>query len=274
MAAKKRSGKKAPASKASKARSKKASTRAGSSKKVSKKASKKKKKASKKTSPVAAAAPVAKKTRAAKKKSVGKKRAGKKSPAPAPERIPAPPESEPGEGSEDGDDDDGDDGEEETVDDDEPDEGEPYDLAPSFDLPDQHGQSVSSADLAGNPYVLYFYPKDDTPGCTTEACGFRDALSEFEAAGVTVLGVSPDSPASHKKFADKFGLTFQLLSDPDKQLAKAYGIWVLKKNYGREFMGIERSTFLVGADGRIKQTWRRVRVNGHVAAVQEAAASL
>jgi peroxiredoxin Q/BCP len=270
MAAKKRSGKKAHASKA---RSKKASTRAGASKKASKKAGKRKKKASKKASAVVAAAPVAKKK--ASKKRASKKRAGKKSPAPAPERVAPPVESDEGEGPMDSDDDDdGDDGDESPGDDDEPDEGELGDPAPHFELLDQHGRTVSSDDLAGKPYVLYFYPKDDTPGCTSEACGFRDAQSAFEEAGVAVLGVSPDTTASHKKFADKCGLTFQLLSDPDKILAKAYGTWALKKNYGKEYMGIERSTFLVGADGRIKQVWRRVRVNGHVDAVQQAAASL
>jgi peroxiredoxin Q/BCP len=263
MAAKKRSGKKAPSKKA---RSKKASTRASASKKTVKKASKKKKKASKKASAVAAA-PVAKKA----KKKAGKKRAAKRTPAPPPEPMLEPEESEGGEASADDDSDDGDGDEEPSDDDDEPDEGEP---APSFELVDQDGQTVSSADLAGAPYVLYFYPKDDTPGCTTEACGFRDALSELEAVGVSVIGVSPDSAASHKKFAGKYGLGFRLLSDPEKSLAKAYGTWVLKKNYGREFMGVERSTFLVGADGRIKQTWRRVRVNGHVDAVKAAAARL
>ncbi len=264
MAAKKRSGKKAPSKKA---RSKKASTRASVSKKTAKKASKKKKKASKKASPVAAPAPVAKKAKA--KKKASKKRVARKSPVPPPEPMPEPEESEGGEASDSDDDDDGDD--EPSDDDDEPDEGEP---APSFELVDQDGQTVSSADLAGTPYVLYFYPKDDTPGCTSEACGFRDSLPELEAAGVRVIGVSPDSTASHKRFASKYGLGFRLLSDPEKSLAKAYGTWVLKKNYGREFMGIERSSFLVGADGRIKQSWRRVRVNGHVDAVKAAATRL
>lgn len=267
MAAKKRSGKKAPSKKA---RSKKASTRASAGKKTAKKAAKKaskKKKAAKKARAVVAVAPVAKKV----KKKAGKKRASKRTPAPPPQPMLEPEESEGGEGSADDDSDDDDGDEEPSDDEDEPDGGEP---APSFELVDQDGQTVSSADLAGAPYVLYFYPKDDTPGCTTEACGFRDAHAELEAIGVRVLGVSPDSAASHKKFASKYGLGFSLLSDPEKSLAKAYGAWVLKKNYGREFMGIERSTFLVGADGRIKQTWRRVRVNGHVDAVKSAAEHL
>jgi thioredoxin-dependent peroxiredoxin len=151
---------------------------------------------------------------------------------------------------------------------------QPGDRAPSFELSDQHGASVSSASLAGKPYVLYFYPKDDTPGCTTEACGFRDAHADFESTGVRVLGVSPDSVASHQKFVGKYGLPFSLLSDPSRELASAYGVWALKKNYGREFMGIVRSTFLVDAEGVVRKVWRGVRVNGHVPAVQAAAAEL
>ena len=148
------------------------------------------------------------------------------------------------------------------------------DAAPAFDLSDEAGRRVSSADLAGQPYVLYFYPRDNTPGCTVEACGFRDAMPAFEAAGVRVLGVSPDSVASHVRFRDKYDLSFALLADTDRQLANAYGTWVLKSNYGREFMGIERSTFLVGPDGVIRAVWRRVRVAGHVDEVQSAAAAL
>ena len=148
------------------------------------------------------------------------------------------------------------------------------DPAPSFQLLDQSGEQVSSADLAGQPYVLYFYPKDDTPGCTTEACGFRDALPAFERLGVRVLGVSPDSPASHQRFRGKYSLPFTLLADTEKQLATAYGAWALKKNYGREYMGVVRSTFLVGSDGVIRKTWRSVKVNGHVDQVQAAAAEL
>jgi peroxiredoxin Q/BCP len=148
------------------------------------------------------------------------------------------------------------------------------DRAPSFGLTDQAGGSVSSASLAGHPYVLYFYPKDDTPGCTTEACGFRDAFPEFEGAGVRVLGVSPDSVASHQKFVGKYGLPFTLLSDSERSLASAYGVWALKKLYGRESMGIVRSTFLIDGEGVIRKVWRSVRVNGHVAEVQAAAAQL
>jgi thioredoxin-dependent peroxiredoxin len=148
------------------------------------------------------------------------------------------------------------------------------DRAPSFELPDQAGGTVSSASLSGHPYVLYFYPKDDTPGCTTQACGFRDSFGDFEGAGVRVLGVSPDSVASHQKFVGKYGLPFTLLSDSSRSLASAYGVWALKKLYGRESMGIVRSTFLVDAEGVIRKVWRGVRVNGHIAEVQAAAAQL
>lgn len=148
------------------------------------------------------------------------------------------------------------------------------DTAPGFALPDDTGAEVSSADLAGTPYVLYFYPKDDTPGCTTEACGFRDALPDFEKLGVRVLGVSPDSSASHQRFRAKYELPFTLLSDADKSLSSAYGAWALKKNYGREYMGVVRSTFLVDAGGVIRNAWRGVKVNGHIDKVQAAAAAL
>jgi peroxiredoxin Q/BCP len=148
------------------------------------------------------------------------------------------------------------------------------DRAPVFELVDQGGESVSSASLAGQPYVLYFYPKDDTPGCTTEACGFRDAHPDFERVGVRVIGVSPDSVVSHQKFVAKYGLPFTLLSDGAQALASEYGVWALKKNYGREYMGIVRSTFLVDADGVIRKSWRGVRVNNHVAEVQAAAAAV
>jgi peroxiredoxin Q/BCP len=148
------------------------------------------------------------------------------------------------------------------------------DTAPSFALSDQAGAQVSSGELAGQPYVLYFYPKDDTPGCTTEACGFRDALPAFEKLGVRVIGVSPDSSASHERFRAKYELPFTLLSDTDKQLSNAYGAWALKKNYGREYMGVVRSTFLVDSEGVIRNAWRGVKVNGHVEKVQAAAGAL
>lgn len=139
--------------------------------------------------------------------------------------------------------------------------------APAFSLPDETGALLSSASLAGKPYVVYFYPKDDTPGCTKEACDFRDNLRAFNAAKVRVIGVSPDDPKRHAKFKEKYGLTFTLLSDVDKKLIEAYGVWVKKLNYGREYMGVQRSTFLVDKSGKIRKAWHGVRVPGHVEAV-------
>ena len=139
--------------------------------------------------------------------------------------------------------------------------------APTFSLKDQTGKVVHSASLKGQPYVVYFYPRDNTPGCTQEACDFRDDWSSFETAGVRVFGVSPDSEKSHEGFVSKYRLPFTLLSDPDKALAQAYGAWALKKNYGREFWGIVRSTFLIGSDGKVRRVWRNVKVAGHTQAV-------
>ncbi len=146
--------------------------------------------------------------------------------------------------------------------------------APAFTLNDQNGESVSSDSLAGKPYVLYFYPKDDTAGCTTEACNFRDSAPKFGSKGLRVIGVSPDSEASHARFAGKYGLPFTLLSDPDKKLCEAFGVWTEKQNYGRTYMGVQRSTFLIGADGTIKKAWRGVRVPGHIDSVLEASAAI
>lgn len=148
------------------------------------------------------------------------------------------------------------------------------DAVPAFEALDQAGQTVSSSSLVGAPYVIYFYPKDDTPGCTTEACGFRDELAVFAEQGVKVLGVSPDSSASHARFAQKYGLGFTLLADTDKQLAGLFGVWKLKQNYGREYWGVERSTFVVDAEGKIRKQWRGVKVAGHVPAVLQAVAEL
>jgi thioredoxin-dependent peroxiredoxin len=139
--------------------------------------------------------------------------------------------------------------------------------APPFSLPDETGTVVSSASLAGKPYVIYFYPKDDTPGCTKEACDFRDNLKAFNSAKVRVLGVSPDDPKRHAKFKEKYSLNFTLLSDVDKTLISAYGIWIKKLNYGREYMGVQRSTFIVDKSGKIAKAWNGVRVPGHVEAV-------
>jgi peroxiredoxin Q/BCP len=143
--------------------------------------------------------------------------------------------------------------------------------APSFKLFDQSQEEISSASLAGQPYVLYFYPRDNTPGCTREACDFRDLGARFKKLKVRVFGVSADSVKSHGGFAEKFSLPFSLLSDPDKKLISAYGAWVKKQNYGREYLGIERCTYLIDAEGKIKKAWRQVKVNGHVEQVLEAA---
>jgi peroxiredoxin Q/BCP len=147
----------------------------------------------------------------------------------------------------------------------------PGDAAPPFSLPASGGRTASSAALKGKPYVLYFYPKADTPGCTREACDFNEALTQFRGKGIAIIGVSPDPMKPIEKFAQKFGLDFPLASDEDHALAKAYGVWVEKSMYGRTYMGIERSTFLIGADGRIARAWRKVSVPGHAAEVLEAA---
>ena len=146
--------------------------------------------------------------------------------------------------------------------------------APTFTLKDQSGKSVSSSSLAGAPYVLYFDPKDNTTGCTKQACGFRDSFPAFGKVRARVLGVSPDSEASHAGFVKKYGLPFTLLADPEKVLANAYGVWGKKQNYGREYMGISRSTFVVDAKGVVQKVWRNVRVDGHVDAVLEAVQAL
>jgi peroxiredoxin Q/BCP len=148
------------------------------------------------------------------------------------------------------------------------------DAAPPFDLPDGTGGRVSLASLKGKPVVLYFYPKDDTPGCTREACDFRDLKAEFAKAGATILGVSPDAPASHEKFAGKFSLSFPLLSDADHQVAEAYGVWGEKTNYGRTYMGITRATFLIDGQGKVARVWPKVKVDGHADAVLEAVRAL
>lgn len=146
--------------------------------------------------------------------------------------------------------------------------------APSFELLDQDGAVVRSSDLAGSPYVLYFYPKDNTPGCTQEACDFRDRFPEFSGSGIRVFGVSPDSARSHAGFREKYQLPFPLLVDSEKELAKAYGVWEKKKNYGREYMGIVRSTFVVDGAGVVRKAYRGVRVAGHADAVLAVAKEL
>ncbi len=139
--------------------------------------------------------------------------------------------------------------------------------APDFDLPASAGRIVSAASLKGRPYVLYFYPKADTSGCTKEACAFQEALPQLNALGLEVIGVSRDPVRALDKFAAKYGLAFPLASDEAGALTEAYGVWVEKSMYGRKYMGIERSTFLVGEDGRIRRAWPKVKVEGHAAEV-------
>lgn len=136
--------------------------------------------------------------------------------------------------------------------------------APSFTLLNDEGKKVSLADFRGKKVVLYFYPKDDTPGCTKEACSFRDGIDEVQDGGAVVLGVSADSIESHKKFAQKFQLNFPLLSDVDKKVVQAYGVWKEKSLYGRTFMGIERTTFIIDEAGKIAQIFPKVKVDGHL----------
>ena len=148
------------------------------------------------------------------------------------------------------------------------------DTAPAFERPASNGRTVSSKALRGKPYVLYFYPKADTPGCTKEACAFQEALPQLGKIGIDVIGVSPDKMKPIDKFADKYGLKFPLASDETHALADKYGTWVEKSMYGRKYMGIERSTFLVDKGGKIAQVWRKVSVTGHAAEVLAAAKAL
>ncbi len=141
--------------------------------------------------------------------------------------------------------------------------------APDFTLQADDGSTVSLSDLAGQTVALYFYPKDDTSGCTAQACEFRDMQADYDAAGVRIVGVSPDPPSSHVKFRDKHGLPFTLLSDPDHTAAEAYGVWVEKSMYGRTFMGVERSTFVIGPDGTLLQALYKVKPKGHAASLLE-----
>ena len=145
------------------------------------------------------------------------------------------------------------------------------DIAPDFTLPTDGSGEVTLSSIRGQQVVLYFYPKDDTSGCTKEACDFREKIQEFEKAGVVVLGLSPDSVQRHDKFKAKYDLPFSLIADEEKIALEAYGVWVEKSMYGRKYMGVERSTFLIDAEGRIKASWRKVKVPGHVDAVLSAA---
>ena len=146
--------------------------------------------------------------------------------------------------------------------------------APDFELPASGGRTVSSKALHGRPYVLYFYPKADTPGCTKEACAFQEALPQLGKIGIDVIGVSPDKMKPIERFAEKFKLTFPLASDETHAVAEQYGTWVEKSMYGRTYMGIERSTFLIDSSGKVAKAWRKVSVTGHAAEVLAAAQAL
>jgi peroxiredoxin Q/BCP len=139
--------------------------------------------------------------------------------------------------------------------------------APHFALPDQSGTVQNAKSLKGKRYLVYFYPKDSTPGCTVQACGIQSDLAQFNKLGIPVFGVSMDSVASHRKFADKYGLSFPLLADTERALIEAYGVWVEKSMYGKQYMGISRSSFLIGSHGKIEQVWEKVNTKTHAANV-------
>jgi thioredoxin-dependent peroxiredoxin len=143
------------------------------------------------------------------------------------------------------------------------------DPAPPFRLEAHDGTTVTLEDLRGARTVLYFYPKDDTSGCTAEACELQERLPDFDARGTRVIGVSPDGLESHRRFRDRYGLAFTLLSDPDHEAAEAYGVWVEKSMYGRRYMGVERSTFVIGPDGTVEHALRKVRPKGHALSLLE-----
>ena len=142
--------------------------------------------------------------------------------------------------------------------------------APAFKTKDVNGETVSLKDLRGQKVVLYFYPKDDTPGCTKEACSFRDAFSQFKKKGIAVLGVSPDTEAAHQKFVTKYKLPFTLLADTDRSIAEAYGVWGEKKFMGRTYMGVHRTTYLIDEKGKIKKIFEKVKPEDHASEVLEA----
>ena len=148
------------------------------------------------------------------------------------------------------------------------------DPAPDFSCHATDGSTIRLADFRGRKLVLYFYPMDDTPGCTVEAKGFQALAANYEKAGVRVLGVSPDGVASHCTFAGKYGLSFELLADENHEVAEKYGVWVEKSMYGKKYWGVQRSTFLIGRDGRIAKVWPKVKPEGHAEEVLEAAQSL
>jgi len=148
------------------------------------------------------------------------------------------------------------------------------DMAPDFTLTTDGGGSISLKELKGKTVVLYFYPRDDTPGCTAEACAFRDSLPDFSKVKAEVVGISRDSVGSHDKFKRKFKLPFPLASDEDGKVTEAYGVWVEKSMYGKKYMGVERATFLIDGKGVIRDIWRKVKVEGHTDEVLEAARAL
>jgi len=135
--------------------------------------------------------------------------------------------------------------------------------APDFELKDSEGNLHKLSDYVGQTIVVYFYPKDDTPGCTKEACSFRDSYADFKKAGVTIIGISPDKVASHKKFKDKYELPFTLLADPDHKVCEAYGVWGLKKSFGREYEGVFRTTYVLGPEGKVKHVFENVKPSDH-----------
>ncbi|MEP6993583.1 MAG: thioredoxin-dependent thiol peroxidase [Acidobacteriota bacterium] len=148
------------------------------------------------------------------------------------------------------------------------------DKAPGFRATDQDGKTVASSDLKGHKFVLYFYPKDDTPGCTKEACGFRDGWAKFRKDKIAVLGVSVDDAKSHKKFAEKYSLPFPLLADPEKKIVGDYGVWGQKSMYGRKYMGTHRVTYLIDEKGKVAAVWPKVKPDGHADEILEAARGL
>jgi thioredoxin-dependent peroxiredoxin len=141
------------------------------------------------------------------------------------------------------------------------------DIVPAFSLATDGGKAISNSALKGQRYVLYFYPKDDTPGCTTEACGFRDNLPKFSEGAVQIFGVSADTAVTHDKFVKKFSLNFPLISDPNRVLIEGLGVWVEKSMYGKKYMGIARATFVVDGDGKVEHVWEKVSPTGHAEAV-------
>lgn len=146
--------------------------------------------------------------------------------------------------------------------------------APDFELPTDGGGQFRLSEHAGKPIVLYFYPKDDTPGCTAEAIAFTGLADQFAAANALIVGISPDSPKSHDRFKAKYELSIVLAADAEKETANLYGVWVKKSRYGREYMGVDRTTFLIDSDGVVAQVWRKVRVKGHAEEVLQAVAAL